>query len=188
MARSGCFCWPRPRLCIGRVFVWAKQDLVELLADRLRASARHQVSRPSFDLRLDLFFLFDRGQGLLHDFGRGLAVSAFARAAEIMRRLVQAHQGSDLLHRGGRAAEIVLRQIGKTELFVRGELVGQLQLNARAQSRRLAEQSSGCGFFEFEQHLRRLDFDPLARVQLDLRGSLGFGHDPPGHEFAGFFK
>ena len=137
---------------------------------------------------MKLLLFLDREQGLLHDFGRRFAVTAFATTAKIMRRFMQAQQGGHLVHRAGTLAEVIFGQIGKTEFLVRGKFVGQLQLNALAQDSCFAQQRSGTWFFKLEQHLRCLDFDPFARIELHLSGGLGFGQDASGHEFAGFFK
>jgi hypothetical protein len=91
------------------------------------------VPGPFGDLGLHLLFLFDGGQGLLHDLGRRLFEAALARAAEVMRRLEQAKQRGGLLLQRGLVAEIVARQVGKAEFLVRGKFPGQLQLNALAQ-------------------------------------------------------
>ena len=115
-----------------RIFIRSEQDFVQLLSHRGWADPCHQFGRPGLDLRLDLFLFFDGEQGLLHDFSRGFAVTAFAAPAEIMRRFVQPQQCGHLLHRGGAFAEIVFGQIGKTEFFLRGEFVGQFELNALA--------------------------------------------------------
>jgi len=175
-------------LVFGRVLVGPEEDLVELFAHRLRASACHQLLRPGFDLGLDLLFLFDRGQGLLHDFGGGLAETPFACATEVMRRFKQAHKGGGLLDWGGVGRKIVGGEVGKAELFFRGEFPGQVEFDGLGQFARFAQQGCRGRFVKLEQHLCGLDLDPLARVQLDLRRGLGFGHDPPGHELAGFFE
>ena len=176
-------------LVLGGVFVGSKQDFVELLANRLGASARHQIGRPGFDLGLNLLFLFDGLQGLLHDFGRGFAKAPFDTApAKVMRCFVQAQQGSHLLGGGGVVAEIVFGQVDKAELLVRGAFVSQFQLDGLAQHPSLGKQNCRGRFVEPEQHVGRFDLDPFTGVEFDLRGSLGFGHDPSGHEFAGIFK
>ena len=78
-------------LVFGRVLVGAKQNFVKLLADWGWASARDQIGRPGFDLGLDLLFLFNGQQRLLHDLCRGLAKAPFAAAsAEVVRGFVQA--------------------------------------------------------------------------------------------------
>jgi hypothetical protein len=51
-------------------FLSGEQDLVQLLADRLRAAAGGQLGGPVGDQLLDDLFLLDRGQRLLQDLGR----------------------------------------------------------------------------------------------------------------------
>jgi len=85
------------RLVFGGVLVGLEQDLVELLADGLRALALGQCLRPFGDLQLQQALLLDRGQRLLHDFGRRLLEAPLAGAAEVVRCLVQAQQGARLL-------------------------------------------------------------------------------------------
>ena len=87
------------RLVFGRVLVRLEQDLVELLAHRLGALTLAEVLCPGFDLGLDLLFLFDGGQRLLHDLGSGLAKAPLAGTAEVVRRFKQAQQRGGLLHR-----------------------------------------------------------------------------------------
>jgi hypothetical protein len=105
-----------------------------------------------------------------------------------MRRFVQAQQGGHLLGDAGVVAEIVFGQVAKAELLVRGAFVSQFQLDGLAQHPGLGQQSGRGRFVELQQHVGRFDLDPFAGVEFDLRGSLGFGHDPSGHEFAGIFK
>jgi hypothetical protein len=156
-------------LVFGRVLVGLEQDLVELLADGLRAAA--QFGGPGVDLRLQQLFLLDGGQRLLQDFGRGLLEAALAGAAEVVRRLVQAEQRTGLLGQRGAGGEIVARQVGKAELFLGREFPGQVQLDAAAWPGPGRSARPGRAF-ELEQDVGGLDLDPLAGVQLDLgRGS-----------------
>jgi hypothetical protein len=91
-----------------------------------------KFGHPGLDLQLHLLLLFDRGQGLRDHLGRRLAEAPLAGAPEIMRRLEQAEQGARLLLLRGGTAEIVARQVGKTELLLGRELPGQFQLDALA--------------------------------------------------------
>ena len=116
-------------LVLGRVLVGFEQDLVELLADRLRASARGQFSRPGVDLGLYLLFLLDRGQGLLQDLGRGFFVAALARPAEVMWRFAQSKQGRHLLLQRGRILKIIGGQIGESEFVFRCKFPSQIKLD-----------------------------------------------------------
>ena len=53
---------------------------------------------------------------------------------------------------------------------------------------RLGHQLRRRGLLKFQQEVRGLDLDPLARIELDLGRAFSFGQDATGHEFAGFFK
>jgi len=105
-----------------------------------------------------------------------------------MRRLKQAQQRGGLLNRGGVGRKIVGGQVGEAEFFFWRKLPGQIQLDGLRQLARFGQQRGRGGFVELEQHLRGLDLDPLTGLELHLRRGLGFGHDPPGHELAGFFE
>jgi hypothetical protein len=133
-------------LVLGGVLVRAKQDLEQLLADRLRAAAGGQLGRPVGDQLLDDLFLLDRGQRLLQDLGRGLLETALAGTAEVVRRLEQAKQGAGLLRQRGVGAEIVARQVGKAEFALGRKLPGQLQLDGLATAAAWASSSAGAGF------------------------------------------
>ena len=74
----------------GRVLVGFEQDFVELRLNRCRAGALAQLGCPAFNLRLDLFFLFDACECLGNHFGRGFLEAAFASTAKVMRCLEQA--------------------------------------------------------------------------------------------------
>jgi len=74
-------------LVLGRVFIGPKQNLVELLGHRRRAQARSQIGCPGLGLGLNLLFLLDRRQRLLHHLGRGFFVAAFAGAPKVVRGL-----------------------------------------------------------------------------------------------------
>jgi hypothetical protein len=50
------------------------------------------------------------------------------------------------------------------------------------------QQLGGRGFFKPQHHVLGFGFDPLARVELDLRRGIGLGQDAAPQEFAGFFK
>jgi hypothetical protein len=132
--------------------------------------------------------LFNRGQRLLHDLGRGLPEAALARPAEVVRRLEQAEQRGGLLLQRGLVVEIVARQVGKAELVFGGEFPGQLQLDGLAQGLGGAHQLGRGGLLELQQDVGGLDLHPLAAVQLNLRRGLGLGHHAAGLEFSGFFK
>ncbi|MNV21950.1 hypothetical protein D3C71_1129030 [compost metagenome] len=175
-------------LVLGRVLVGLEQDLVELVADGLRAFAPSQRGGPFVDLREDGLFLLDGGQRLLQDLGRCLLEPALARTAEVVRGVVQAEQRTGLLGQGGVFREIVPRQVGKAELVFGRELPGQVQLNGFGHGLGLGDQVGRRGFLEFQEDVGGLDLDPLARVELNLGGCIGFGQDTTGHELAGFFK
>ena len=109
-----------------------------------------------------------------------------------MWRLKQPKQSSRLLFdAGGLAwvgAEIVTRHIGKTELFVAGELPGQVEVNLQTQQLTFGDQFGGRGFFELQQGVGGFDLDPFAGVEFDLERGVGFRQDAAGQKFAGFFK
>ena len=174
-------------LVLGGVFVRPKQDFVQLLANWNGASARHQFCRPRLDLGLNLFLFLDGQQCLLHDLGGRFAKTPFTSATEVMWGFMQTQQCSHLLHRTGRV-EIVLRQIGETKLFLGCKFVGQLQLDALAERCGLGQQSGWGGLVKFKQLGCSFDFDPFARIELNLCGGLSFGQDATGHELTGFFK
>jgi hypothetical protein len=175
-------------LVFGRVLVGLEQNLVELLADRLRALAAAQLLGPGVDLCLNLLFLLDGGQGLLQDFGRGLLEAALARTTEIVRCVVQAEQRTGLLGQRRGFGKIVTRQVGKAELFLGRKFPGQIQIDLGGLGLALSDQLGRSRLLELEQDIGGLDLDPLARVQLDLGRGFGFGEDAPGQKFAGFFK
>ena len=175
-------------LVFGRVLVGAEQDLVELLADGLRAFAASQRFCPVADLLHDQFLFLDGGQRLLQDLGRGLLEAALAGAAKVVRCLVQGEQRAGLLDQRGVVRKIVACQVGKAEIVFGGEFPGQWQLDGLGQGLRLGHQLGRRGLFKFQQEVRGLDLDPLARIELDLGRAFGFGQDAAGHEFAGFFK
>ena len=79
------------------VFVGLEQNLVELLAHRLRANALAQLLRPLGDQGDCGLFLLDGHQRLGNHLGRGLTEKAFACAAKVVRRLKQADQHGRLL-------------------------------------------------------------------------------------------
>ena len=110
------------RLVFRRVLVRLEQDLEQLLADRRGAGAGGQFRGPGRDLGLHLFLLLDRGQRLLQDFGGRLLEAALAGATEVVRRLEQAKQRRRLLRQRGLLAEIVARQVGKAEFFLRARI------------------------------------------------------------------
>jgi hypothetical protein len=152
-------------------------------------SPRPSCCGPLVDLREQGLFLLDGGQGLLQDFGRRLLEAALARAAEVMRRLVQAEQRTGLLGQRGVGREIVAGQVGKAEIVLGREFPGQVQLNGLGHGLGLGDELGGGGLFELQQDVRGLDLDPLARIELNLGRGVGFGQDTmAGHEFAGFFK
>ena len=179
-------------LVLGAVLVGLEQNFVELLANRRGALAAPQFVGPGGDLRGDLLFLFDGGQGLLQDFGRRFLEAALAGAAKVMRRVVQAEQGGRLLLKGRRfraiGAEIVARQVGKTKFLVAGKFPGQIKVNFFDHLLAGSDKFSRCGFFKLQQRIRRLDLDALARIQLDLQRTVRFRQNPTGQELAGFFK
>ncbi len=176
------------RLVFRGVLVRLEQDLEQLLADGRGAGAGGQFRGPGCDLGLDLLLLLDRGQRLLQDFGGRLLEAALAGATEVVRRLEQAKQRRRLLRQRGLLAEIVARQVGKAEFFLRGEFPGQFQFDGLRQGLGLAHQFRGGRLLELQQDIGGLDLDPLAAVELDLRRRLGFGQYPPRLEFPGFFK
>ena len=176
------------RLVLGSVLVGLEQDLEQLVADRRRAAPRGQFRGPGLDLRLHLFFLFDRGQGLLQDLGRRLLEAALAGAAEVVRRLEQAQQRRGLLLQRRLVGEIVARQVGEAELLLRREFPGQFELDGVRQRLGLVHQLGGRGFLEFQQDVGGLDLDALAAVEFHLRRGLGFGQHAARLELPGFFK
>ena len=125
------------RFVFGAIFVWLEKNLVQLLAHRRRALALGQFFGPGADLGDQEFFLFNAGQRQLQNLGGCLFEAAFTGAPEIMRRLKQPEQSSRLLlQAGGLAgvgAEVVARQVGKTEFLVAGKFPGQVQVNLQAQ-------------------------------------------------------
>jgi hypothetical protein len=100
---------------------------------------------------------------------------------------MQTQQSSHLLNCTGRI-EIVLRQIGEPKLFLGCKFVGQLQLDALAEGCGFGQQSGWVRLVKFKQLGCCFDFDPFARIELNLCGGLSFGQDATGHEFTGFFK
>ena len=70
-------------------------------------------------------------------------------------------------------AEVIARQVGKAELFFRGELPGHLQLNALAATLRLGHEFGRRRLLKLDQHGGGLDLDPLAAVQFHLRRGIG---------------
>ena len=124
-------------------------------------------------MRGQQFFLFDAGQRQLQNFGGCFLEAALAGAPEVMRRFKQAKQGGRLLlQAGGLAgvgAEVVARQVGKTEFLVAGKFPGQVQVNLQAQQLAARQQFCRRRFFKFQQGVGRFDLDPLARVEFDLQ-------------------
>ena len=180
------------RFVFGAVFVWLEKNLVQLLAHRRRALALGQFFGPGADLGDQEFFLFNAGQRQLQNLGGCLFEAAFTGAPEIMRRLKQPEQSSRLLlQAGGLAgvgAEVVARQVGKTEFLVAGKFPGQVQVNLQAQQLAARQQFCRRRFFKFQQGVGRFDLDPLARVEFDLQRRVGLGQDAAGQKLAGFFK
>ena len=180
------------RFVFGAIFVWLEKNLVQLLAHRRRALALGQFFGPGADLGDQEFFLFNAGQRQLQNLGGCLFEAAFTGAPEIMRRLKQPEQSSRLLlQAGGLAgvgAEVVARQVGKTELLVAGKFPGQVQVNLQAQQLAARQQFCRRRFFKFQQGVGRFDLDPLARVEFNLHRSVGLGQDAAGQKLAGFFK
>jgi hypothetical protein len=105
-----------------------------------------------------------------------------------VRRLLQREQRGGLLHDGGRAAEVVGRQLGKAELALGGEFPGQRRVDVGGQGLGLDQQLAGRGLLEAQQLVGGLDLDALARVELDLGGGFGLGKDAAGQELAGFVE
>ena len=175
-------------LVFGRVFVGLEQDFVELRFDFRRTAPGRQLGRPGAHLRGNLLFLFDGRQRLRDDVGGGLAKAPFARAAKVVRRAMQRHQHGCLLHGAGRAAKVIGRQRGKAEFVFRREFPGQRQLHLRRHFARLRQQIGGRGFVKTQKLIGRLDFHPLARVQLHLRRCLGLRKNAARKKFARFVK
>ena len=172
----------------GRVLVGTEQNFVELFANRCGADTLSELFGPFGNLRQHGFFLLDGGQRLLQDVGRGLLETPLARAAEVVRRLVQAKQRGGLLGQRGVLGKIITCQIGKAKFALGGEFPGELQVNGLRQHLALCEQVGGRGLFELEQDMGRLGLDPFARVELDLGRGFSLGEDAAGQKFAGFFK
>ena len=180
------------RLVLRRVLVGLEKDLVQLLTHWLRAMPLTQLLDPLPDLQRHLLLLFNPRQSLRQDVGRRLAKTPFAGAAKVMGCLKQAQQGGCLLLQSGwlvrLAAEILARQIGKSEFLFRRELPGQLQFNVLADKLRTRQQLGRRWRLETQQNIGSLDLDPLATVELDLRRRFGLGQGASAHEFSGFFK
>ena len=175
-------------LVLGRVLVGLEQNLVQLLANRLGASASGQFLGPAINLCLDLLFLFNGGQCLLQDFSGRFAETALASAAEIVGCAIQRKQHADLLGVGGAVREVVARQIGKAKFFFGGKFPGQVQLDGGGNGLGFGHQDGRLGLFKLEQDVGGLDLDALARGQLDLGGGIGLRQDTAGQKLTGIFK
>ena len=176
------------RLVRGCVLVGPEENLVQLRAHRRRAHAGRQLGRPGLDLGLYLLLFLDRRQRLRQDLGRRLFVAAFAGAAEIVRGALQTEQGSDLLGGGGVVAEILARQVGKSEFVFGRELVGQLQLQRIGQRTGSRHQLGWGRFVKTQQGVGRFHLHAFARIQLHLKRALGFGQEATGQQFPGIVK
>jgi hypothetical protein len=123
---------------------------------------------PVGDLLHHQLFLFDGGQRLLQDFGRGFLEAALAGAAEVVRRLVEREQRTGLLGQRGAGGKVVARQVGKAEFLLGGEFPSQGQLDGGSHGLGLGHQFGGGGLFELEQDVGGLGLDPFAGIELDL--------------------
>ena len=175
-------------LVFGRVLVGLEQNLVKLVADGLRTNTCAQFLHPGVDLQRKLFLFLDRGQRLRQDVRRGLAETALASTAKVVRRLIQRHQRAGLLLQRGVLRKVVTRQLGKAKIALGRKFPGHVEFDVRSHGLCAGHQLSRRGLVELEQHVGRLDLDAFARVQLHLCRRVGLGEDAPGQEFAGFFK
>ena len=89
------------------VFVGFKENLIQLIANRLRAFIGCKLCGPIADLRGYMLFLFNSGQCLLYHFCAGLFESTFARTPEVVRSVKQTHQTTCLLNGACMAAKIL---------------------------------------------------------------------------------
>jgi hypothetical protein len=175
-------------LVLGAVLVGLEQDLVELIANRLRAAVGRQLLGPLLDLCGHLLFALDGHQGLLEDVLRCLAETALATAVEVMGCFEQAHQHGGLLHSRGRGAEVFLGQVFEAEFLNRGDFPNQIDVDVGRQHRRLGHQLTGRRLGKLDQHIGGLDLHALARIELDLDRAVGFGHHAASEEFTGVIK
>ena len=172
----------------GRVFVGLEQNAVELLGNRLGAAALHQRLCPSIDLGLNGFFLFNRSQGLLQHLSGGFFVAAFACFAKVVGGLRQRQQGSQLLLQQRRVLKIHPRQLGKAKLVFGGKLPRQIKVELGQQGRAFGQQLAGLRLVKAHQHVGQLDLHALARLQLHLRRTVGFGHHTASQQLARLIK
>mmetsp|Transcript_6765 Transcript_6765/g.28419 ORF Transcript_6765/g.28419 Transcript_6765/m.28419 type:complete len:744 (-) Transcript_6765:569-2800(-) len=175
-------------LVFGAILVGLEQDLVDLVLDGLGAGAGGQVLRPGLDLQGLLTLALDAQQRGLDRFLRRLLELALAGAAEVMRCVVETEQRRGLLHDAGLGIEIVAGQIGEAELALGRELPGQVQVDLVGQRTGFGQQRGGRRLLEFQQHIGRLDLDPLARVELHLQRGIGLAHHTAGEELPGIIK
>jgi hypothetical protein len=175
-------------LVLGTVLVGLEQDLVELLLDGGGALAGGQLLRPLLDLQRDLLLALDGHQGLLEDVFRRLLEAALAATVEVVRGLEQAHQHGGLLHGVGAVAEVLAGQLVKAEVFLGGHFPDQVHVDVGACAAAWAISFGGRRLGELEQHVGGFHLHALARIELDLHRTVGFGHHTTGQELAGVIK
>ncbi len=171
------------------VFVGLEQDLIELFRDGLRAAARGQFGGEGVDLAQLLLLACDgreRGLHLLR--GRLAELAAAPAPLEVMRRTEQPQQYGRALPGARRAAVVVGRDLIEMEFVLRGEFPQQIEVDAFLLRLRPVHELGRRRFVEAHQRLRRLDFLPLARIELDLQTGLGLAHDATGVELATIFE
>ena len=152
----------------GGILIGPEQNFVQLVLDGRRAFTPDQVLRPKFNLRQDLFFLFNACQSQLNCFGRGFLTPPLACAAKIMRRLIQPHESTHLLGGAGVGIEIFAGDVGKAKLGVGRKFPSQIKLNALANERGFRQKLGRRRFVKFQKYVGTFDFDALAAVQFHL--------------------
>ena len=185
--RAGRAATPRPVPCIRAVLVGLEENLVELLADRLRAAPGDQLAGPGVDLLQGLALALDAEQCGLDDLLGGLLEVALAEPPEVMRRIEQAEQHGRVRLDADAVAEVVARELGEPELALRREFPREVEIHLLREALRLRDEDDGLGLLELQQHVGCLHLGALAGVELDLQRAVGLAHHAAGVELSAFF-
>ena len=168
--------------------VGGHQQVGHLAGDERRQLAGFQLGGQPLDFLFLQALALDGGQRGLEGVGLGRTIAATPLAVEVHRHAVQAHQHGGLLHDAGIFTVVLGDQQLVVELFLRGHLPQEINVDVLGLLQGLGQHLGGAGRCKAQHDVGLLDLDALAGGEFHLQAGTGVLQDGARLELTGLLE